>query len=312
MVTGRQSFVVTDAEAGTRIDKLVVTRLEGVGRRLAGRLLREGHVRVDGRRARPGMPARPQQEVVVDLLPVDDAVDHAVNDAVDHAPLVVLLEAGDLVIVDKAGGIPTAPVRPGQRGTLAQALVARYPEMAGVGYRPREPGLVNRLDTGTSGIVLAVRTSRAFDAMTALLRRGAIEKRYLAVVPSAGLPGSGIIDEPLGSAGPRGERVRVVASAAGGGRDAITEWKKREVHGRWACVELSVAHAYRHQIRAHLAHIGHPIAGDRLYGGEPVDLLGAHRHALHASYVASAGDENVEPFSATAPLPEDLAALTRS
>lgn len=121
----------------------------------------------------------------------------------------VLLERPDLVVVRKPAGMPTVPLDPAERGSLAAALIGRYPEMAKVGHRPREPGLIHRLDTNTSGLVVAARTGSSFDRLVAALREGRLEKRYLAVVAESGLPDQGVIDGPLGPDPHNRARVRV-------------------------------------------------------------------------------------------------------
>jgi 23S rRNA pseudouridine1911/1915/1917 synthase len=302
LLTERLRFLVRDPDAALRLDQLVARHLPFGGRRLASQLFRERGVRVDGQLARRSERARPGAEVTIDLPPSEVPV------ADPTVPLVLRLERTDLLVVDKPAAVPTAPLGPGERGTLANALVARYPETIGVGHRAREPGLVHRLDTGTSGLILVARSKDAFDRLHAALVRGDIDKRYLAVVAAAGLPGEGVIDEPLRPAGPRGARVAVAAPGAPDARAACSAWRKVRTAGAWAIVEVTAPRAYRHQVRAHLAHIGHPIAGDRTYGGEAVPAL-AHRHALHASYVAWAGDDRTDAFVVDAPLPADLAAL---
>jgi 23S rRNA pseudouridine1911/1915/1917 synthase len=298
----RVAFTVTAEEAGERLDKLVARHLAFGGRRLATRLFEEGAVRVGGRVARRSTFARAGDQVTVDVEPTDAPI------ADGSVPLVVRLERPDLVVVDKPPNVPTAPLHPGERGTLANALLARYPELAGIGHRAREPGLIHRLDTGTSGLVLVARSPEAFERLQGALARGELDKRYLAVVPSRGLPGEGIIDEPLAPSGPKGRRVAVVPRGTPGARDALSRWRKVRTAGARALVEVSASRAYRHQVRCHLAWIGHPIVGDATYGGEIVESLQG-RHALHASYVAWAGDDLTEGFAVEAPLPPDLAAL---
>jgi 23S rRNA pseudouridine1911/1915/1917 synthase len=229
----------------------------------------------------------------------------------DDPSVVVRLERADLVVVDKPGGMPSAPLRPGEVGTLANVLVHRYPEMAGIGYEPREPGLIHRLDTGTSGLMVAARSAEAFDGLVMALRAGNIDKRYLAVVAARDLPGEGLIDEPLVPAGARGQRVVTTSAESSGAQPARTTWRKRRTAGPWALLEVSAPHAYRHQIRAHLAWLGHPMAGDTLYGGADAGLA-AGRHALHASYVAWAGADGRGAFAVESPLPDDLAVLLRT
>src|SRR5262249_5589367 len=132
--------------------------------------------------------------VEVEIEPIEDA-GRALPDA--GVPLVIAFETERVVIVDKAPGVPSAPIAPGEKGTIANALVARYPEMAALGFSPREPGLCHRLDTGTSGLLLAARTAAAFTTLTSALKEGRLDKRYLLLVSAADLPESGTIDFPL-------------------------------------------------------------------------------------------------------------------
>jgi 23S rRNA pseudouridine1911/1915/1917 synthase len=223
-------------------------------------------------------------------------------------PLQVLFESADFVIVDKPAGLPTAPLSRVETRTLASALLARYPEMRGVGFREREPGLVHRLDNETSGVVLAARNQPAFEHARSLFGSGQLEKRYLAIV-TADAPPSGEIESWLGPDPSDARRVRVVVDAPEGyAKLCRTSFRVVERARGFTLLELSVASAFRHQIRVHLAHLGYPIAGDALYGGAEAPALGA-RHALHGSYIAWAGDAERAGFRAEATLPPELRAL---
>jgi 23S rRNA-/tRNA-specific pseudouridylate synthase len=180
--------------------------------------------------------------------------------------------------------------------------------MLGVGFREREPGLVHRLDNETSGVVLAARSQAAFQAARSLFESSLLEKRYLAVV-AADAPEAGELQTLLGPDTSDPRRVRVYAEPGDGySKLSRTSYRVLQRGSRFALVELTVERAFRHQIRAHLAHLGYPIAGDALYGGAAVPELG-DRHALHGSYIAWAGDAARAGFRAEAGLPAELAAL---
>jgi len=299
------SFVVAESEAGERLDKLVVARAS-IGRRRAAELFSAGKVTVNGRPATKGEAARAGDDIGVELQ-MDDRPQPE-----PEAPLTVRFETPHLVIAFKPAGQPTAPLR-GEPGTLAGALVGRYPEMAGIGHSPREPGILHRLDTQTSGLVIAARTIEGWKSLHRALSDGEMTKRYLAIVEGAELSDRGVIDTPLAPDRKNPKRVLTGDHALGrrgksGARDATSRYRVVSHHGKWALVELEVSRAYRHQIRAHLAAIGHPIAGDAVYGGPRAPELG-ERHALHASYVAWAGDETIAGFAIEEPLPEDMGSL---
>jgi 23S rRNA pseudouridine1911/1915/1917 synthase len=296
------TFTVLDREVGERLDKLVVRHVGGIGRRRASELFANGRVEVDGTPASKGEPARVGSSVVVKLqaacpVPVEP-----------DAPLAVCLENEHYVVVRKPAGQATAPLR-GESGTLAGALLSRYPEMAFVGYSPREPGILHRLDTGTSGLLLAARTGKTFEALRRALTQSAIEKHYLAIVSRTDLPESGVIAAFVGPDTRRARRVAVYdCDPPPSARAQETRYRVVRVGARRSLLEVRVSRAYRHQIRAHLAHVRAPIVGDALYGSEDlIDL--PDRHALHASYVAWAGDETLPAFSVADDLPQDLSPL---
>jgi 23S rRNA pseudouridine1911/1915/1917 synthase len=286
---------------GHRADEAVLRSFPGFSRSEVKQLFEDGRVRVDGKRLKKGDRVLAGSELTVEAMETPIAPDPTL-------PLDVVFESSDFVICNKPAGLPSAPLVRTESRSLAAALLARYPEMQGVGFREREPGLVHRLDTETSGVVLAARTEAAFRAARALFESALIEKRYLAVV-SRGLTGSGQIDSLLGPDSADRRRVRVFREPPPGyAKPALTRYRVLREGARFALVELDVERAFRHQIRAHLADLGYPIAGDALYGGAEVPALGA-RHALHGSYIAWSGDAARTGFRAEVALPDELGAL---
>lgn len=301
-----RSLAVSPEDAGERLDKFLVKHCPQLGRRGAAWLIGRALVQVSGARATKGRRLRAGE--VVELLGTWGGA----PEPEPRAPLCVRLEHQELVIVDKPAGQPSAPLAPGELGSLAGALLGHYPEMAEVGYRSREPGLVHRLDTRTSGLVIAARCALAFERLVAALRAHRLDKRYLAIIEAGEreLPAAGVIDSPLMPHPKRPGRVIVAppGTSRGGVQSCESSFRTLERRGRWALLEVVASRAYRHQVRVHLASAGFPIAGDLDYGGAPSDVL-AGRHALHASHVAWAGDERVPGFSVDSPLPPDLAAF---
>jgi 23S rRNA pseudouridine1911/1915/1917 synthase len=303
-VSEPRRFTVRADEAGQRLDRFLVLRCPELGRRSAALSIERGLVRVGGRRA-----SKSQRLLADDVVEAPQDFGLA-PPAEPESPLDVRLERSDLVVVEKAAGQPSAPLQPGETGSLAGALLGRYPEMAGVGYRTREPGLIHRLDTRTSGLVIAARSGTAFDVLRDALREHRLDKRYLAIVLANGLPEHGAIELPLMPHPGGSGRVIVAASDASGSgaQPCVSTFRTLERRGRFALVEVEASRAYRHQVRVHLAASGWPIAGDLEYGGEAREAI-AERHALHASHVAWAGDERVPAFCVDSSLPSDLTAF---
>ena len=304
---------IDEGDAGERLDKLLA-RKASLGRARVAELFAAGAVTLlseEGRRlkARKGDRAEPGSTLSV---AIDDASVERAAVADHELALTVVLERPDVVIVDKPAGVPSAPIAVGERGTIANALLARYPEMASVGFSPREPGLCHRLDTGTSGLLLAARTKAAFDAIVGAMRFGALDKRYLLVCElseGAVLDDEGAIDWPL--AGHAQDARRVVACREPQqaerlrARAALTSFRVLRRAGRRALVEANASRAFRHQVRVHFASIGAPLVGDALYG--TASELG--RHALHASRLTFGGEGAVSSFDVESPLPEELERL---
>jgi 23S rRNA pseudouridine1911/1915/1917 synthase len=299
-----RTYLVGPDAAGERLDKFLVQSCPELGRRGASWLVERALVRVGGARA-----VKSRRLHIGDVVTVLGEWGGA-PPAEPDAALDVRLERPDVVVVDKPAGQPTAPLDVLEAGSLASALLGRYPEMAGVGYRSREPGLLHRLDTRTSGLVVAARTAVAFDCLREALRAHQLDKRYLAIVEAVGLPDGGVIERAL-MPHPGGSGRVVVARGtplSGAAQDCQSTFRTLSRRGRWALLEVVAKRAYRHQVRVHLASSGWPIVGDLEYGGAVVEALSG-RHALHASHVAWAGDTRVPAFAVESALPEDLAAF---
>lgn len=295
-------------DAGVRLDVMLVRRVDGMSRAKARRMIQDGLVRLNGRRARKGVRLSPGDRVSLAELPrPSDFVPSPSDIAID-----VRYEDEHLVVVDKSAGLPTHPLRPHERETLANALLARYPEMEGVGYALREPGILHRLDNDTSGLLLAARSQAVFERLRALLGARAIDKRYHALVDGL-LSGLEVVDVPIAPHPTDPRRVHPCVDEADrrlpAARPARTEILTARPVGDATELEVRATLAVRHQIRAHLASTGHPLVGDWLYGGPSVE--GLHRHFLHASKIAFEHPMTGAEVVVTSALPEELAAVVR-
>ena len=304
-----KEYEVPENLDGTRLDRAAAQLGGGLSRARLKKAIEAGAVRVNGRHRDKGALVVKGDVIAIDTEEIADA--HAAALPSPEAPLHVRLQGKGVIVVDKPAGQPTAPLRPTEEGTLANALVGHFPELKGIGYLAREPGLLHRLDTDTSGLVLVGRTKGAFETLKAALKDDRIEKRYLLVCTEEGLPDEGVIAFPITNHPKDQRRVyacihpRDVMRYAP--RPAATRYEVLRRSGRYALVEASVSRALRHQIRVHFASIEHPLVGDVLYGGEAVASLG--RHALHASRIAFSGGPEVEAFDVSSELPPEMAAL---
>ena len=298
-----------DDDAGLRLDVLLVRRVEGMSRARARRMIQDGLVRLNGRHARKGARVSAGDRIELEELPRPrDFVPIATPAALD-----VRYEDAHLVVVDKPAGIPTHPLRPHEHETLANALLHRYPEMQGVGYALREPGILHRLDNDTSGLLIAARSQEIFEALRALFDAHAVEKRYVALVEGS-LSGLDVVDVPIAPHPADPRRVHPCVDLADrrlpAARPARTEILDARGVGDATLLEVRATLAVRHQIRAHLASTGHPLVGDWLYGGPAVD--GLSRHFLHASAVSFAHPVTGTAVSVVSELPDELARVLRA
>lgn len=289
-----------------RLDRALADAL-GLGRAPVKRAFQLGGVRVDGRRARASDAAAPGSLVSID---VEDPAGPPAPEP--QAPLSVLVIHPRVVIVDKPAGIAVHPLLAGEGGTLANAVVARFPECASASPDPREGGAVQRLDLETSGCLAFARDRAAWEDLHAALRERRVEKAYLALVQGRVVTG-GVISAPLAQRGGRSvpapdavAEERLVAKGLHP-RPAETRYEVERRFERHTLLRVRILTGVMHQIRAHLALAGHPIAGDTLYGGEAAALPGLRRPFLHAERLAfeAPGGGSVEAASA---LPPDLAA----
>jgi 23S rRNA pseudouridine1911/1915/1917 synthase len=291
-----------------RLDRALADAL-GLGRAAVKRAFLLGDVRIGGRRARASDPARPGALVTVDIEGPAGAPEPDPS-----AALTVLLEHPRLVVVDKPAGVAVHPLAPGEGGTLANAVVARYPECAEASPDPREGGAVQRLDLETSGCVVFARDREAWEVIHASLRERRVEKIYLALVVGR-IAAGGVVSTPLAQRGGRAvtapdelaeERLRARGLRP---RAAETRYEIERRFERHTLLRVRIVTGVMHQIRAHLAHLGHPVAGDALYGGEGAATPGLHRQFLHAERIALDAPGAGGRLEATSPLPPDLAAV---
>jgi len=290
------TFTADDADAGERLDRFLARAAPGLSRAQAQRLIGEGQASVNGRAERASYVLRPGDALVLRIPPPEPAELRP-----EAIPLSIVHEDDDVVVVDKPAGMVVHPAPGHSGGTLANALLARYPDLQ-IGGELR-PGIVHRLDQDTSGLLVVARNDRAMGALTQQQRERRMRKIYLAVVEGRMKEPAGTIDAPI--ARHPADRLRMAVVA--GGREARTHFRVREELGAYTLLEVELETGRTHQIRVHMLHRNRPILGDPLYTlrrGRPV--LGLSRQFLHAhrlGFFHPAGGAWAEFES---PLPADL------
>lgn len=297
-------FLVEEGESGQRLDVFLVRRIEGLGRASAKRMIEAGRVRIEGRIRRKGAFLEAGERVTLDGEPSLPDFDPLPDE--EHS-IGVIYEDEDLLILDKPAGIHSHPLKRDERGTVANAIMAIAPECVAFGSMRREAGLMNRLDAETSGLMIAARSERGAEGLARLFEREAIDKRYRALaMGEVRAPWS--IDLPI--AHHPGDRRKMVALTAYDpelserARPAFTELLSSELRGERSYLEIRARSARRHQVRVHLAALGHPLVGDELYGGERLESL--DRHFLHASALVFRHPVTGKECVFKSPLPEEL------
>lgn len=285
---------VPEDGAGTRLD-VFVSKAVAIPRAQAGALVDDGLVRVNGQVQRKAY-----------RVAAGDAVDVAARapEPVQPPPGVeVVWEDDYLLVVSKPAGVVVHPARGHREGTLVDALLARGTPLAPRGGDAR-PGIVHRLDRDVSGLLVVAKTDEAHERLVAMMKRRAIDRRYVALVAGAPPSDTGKIDAPVG----RHPRHRTRMAVVPEGKPAVTWFEVGERLGDTTLLRIRLETGRTHQIRTHLASIGHPIVGDAAYGRDPAlaRTLGLHRPFLHAHRLAFDHPMTGEPLAFESPLPDIL------
>jgi 23S rRNA pseudouridine1911/1915/1917 synthase len=295
------SFTPSDEEIGRRVDVVLADRAK-VTRTLAQRALKAGDVTVNGASARSSY-----------RLEAGDAIAGEVPEPVFAAPgpedIPITIRYSDerVIVVSKPAGLVTHPASGHHSGTLVNALLNMGIPLAARGST--RPGIVHRLDKDTSGLLLVAKDDAAQAGLVDALRARRIARRYLALV--RGVPGSpsGTIDAPLGRHPARRQKMAVVS----GGRPSVSHYALLEAVTGMALLEVTLETGRTHQIRVHLSHLGHPVMGDRTYGGasEQATALGLERPFLHAWRLTFPHPDDGRMIEVADPLPADLTEALR-
>src|SRR5215216_3874255 len=262
-------------DLGTRLDRYVAENLPDLSRGTVQALIESGRIRVDGQQRKPKFRMTPGEVVSVEIPPPQ--IDEILPDPI---PLAVVYEDADVIVVNKPAGMVVHPAPGHPRGTLANALLAHVPGIS-VGGSQRA-GIVHRLDKDTSGLIVAAKTDRGRTALVSQWEDRSVEKTYLALVLGSVEDEEATIDAPIGRDPKNRQRMAVLRT----GRPAVTRFHVVERFPNVTLLEVSIETGRTHQIRVHLAFIGHPIVGDQIYGKARPKDSELDRQFLHASGLA--------------------------
>lgn len=295
--------------AGERLDRFVGALAEVGSRARARHLIDRGLVEVDGVRRKPAFAIASGMSVSVDVPPEEPL--SAVPQAI---PIDVLHADEDIVVVDKPAGMVVHPAAGAREGTLVNALLHRFATL-GAG-EPERPGIVHRLDRDTSGVMVVARTHRALEHLARQFRARTVEKVYWGLARGRVAKDEGLVTWSVGRHPTQRQRMSVASRR---GRTAATAFRVRERLPGATVLELRPKTGRTHQIRVHLAALGHPLVGDRVYGGRGAAragtppwaaiLAGCPRHALHAGSIAFRHPRDERPMRFEVAVPADLAVV---
>ena len=301
-------IVVPDESDGVRLDRFLVSVLPQHSRSQIQRLIKDGRVTVAGREARANQPVKRGQAVAVDIPePVDPAPQP------EALELPIVYQDSHLVVVDKPAGMVVHPAAGHASGTLVNALLHHVDDLSGIGGEKR-PGIVHRLDRGTSGLMVVAKNDAAHEELSRQFHDREVEKEYTALVWGEVMAGRRI-DAPIGRDPSNRKKMSSASARVRRSREAVTRIVGAEHFGRVLTLARIAIHTGRtHQIRVHLSAIGHPVVGDSLYGGVhrrvPGDLRAVthlDRPFLHASKLVFTHPDDGRRMTFTSDLPDDLA-----
>jgi len=295
--------------AGWRLDRALADAVPTMSRERLKTLIRAGAVDVGGKPVRdPALKVRGEEAFRVAVPEPEPA--H--NEAQD-IPLTVAFEDEHLLVVDKPAGLVVHPAAGNLDGTLVNALLHHcHGSLSGIGGVAR-PGIVHRIDKDTSGLLVVAKTDRAHEGLARQFAAHSIDRRYLAIVNGVPKASSGTVEAALARSATNRKKIAVVEGSRG--KRAVTHWRRLEVLKDAALVECRLETGRTHQVRVHMATLGHPLLGDPVYGrsgkthGKVLKELGFHRQALHAAELGFTHPVTKNRLSFSSAMPPDMQEL---
>ena len=297
---GLQEFLVSSEDSESRLDLFLTAHVPDVTRSFIQRLIVDGQVTVNEKvRTKTGFSLTAGDRIQLSLpAPVSSAI------IPEDIPLDILFEDDQLAVINKARGMVVHPAPGNQQGTLVNALLAHCQDLSGINGVIR-PGIVHRLDKDTSGVMLVAKTDQAHVSLAEQIGNHTAGRIYLAVVHGNFTQEEGQVEGAIGRHPKDRQKMSVVRQ---GGKAALTHYKILERLGRYCLVSCKLETGRTHQIRVHMAFIGHPVVGDPKYG-PPTPKFSIKGQALHSSQIHFVHPRTGEEMTFTAPLPQDMQVL---
>ncbi len=297
---------------GQRLDTWLTTRLDGFSRARIQQLIKDGFVLVDGKSRKPHHVLQAGSRVEVSIPPPQPT-----ELKPESIPINLLYEDSDILVLNKPPGLVVHPAPGHASGTLVNALLHHCGDtsggrssLGGIGGELR-PGIVHRLDKDTSGVLVVAKNQAALDHLAGQFKRHSVRKEYVALVWGCPHPETGTIESLVGRDPHNRKKMSAKPRA---GRRAVTHYRVLERHEEASVLKVEIETGRTHQIRVHLAHIGHPVVGDTQYGRARVSkhAIKASRQLLHAERLAFAHPRTGKPLEFHAPIPEDMSVVIRA
>jgi 23S rRNA pseudouridine1911/1915/1917 synthase len=300
------------AHAGWRLDRALADAVPTLSRERLKALIRSGAVEAQGSLVRdPALKVKGDEALRVAVPEPAPAHNEPQN-----IPLNIVFEDEHLLVVDKPAGLVVHPAAGNFDGTLVNALLHHCGgSLSGIGGVAR-PGIVHRIDKDTSGLLVVAKTDVAHEGLAKQFAAHSIDRRYLAIVSGVPKTGSGTVDAPLARSAVNRKKIAIVEGQRG--KRAVTHWKRLELLSDAALVECRLETGRTHQVRVHMASIGHPLVGDPVYGragkthGKLLKELGFQRQALHAAELGFTHPVTKHRLSFSSPVPPDMQELKRA
>jgi 23S rRNA pseudouridine1911/1915/1917 synthase len=305
-----KTLIVTDSHAGKRLDMFIQHHEAYSSRNRIQTFIKDGLALVNGNPEKPSYKVRAGDTVTLELP------ERKVREVLpENIPLHVVFEDDHMVVLNKPPGLVVHPAPGNYTGTLVNALLYHYGSLPssgkvtseGAGSERERAGIVHRLDKDTSGVMVVARTEHALKALTAQFKNRVVQKKYLALVAGVIKKGSGTIEAAIGRHVKERKKISVHTASP---REAVTLFKVKERFKKATLVEVEIKTGRTHQIRVHMAHLGYPVLGDRVYGGaraaKPGSLSFA-RQMLHAESLSLLHPVTGTPLTFIAPPPPDMA-----